>query len=49
MAGTPLAPPVPALELRSVWLNESDNPTREPLNPVVLTFAILLPITSRRC
>ena len=28
------------------WLNVSLNVTREPLNPIVLTLAMLLPITS---
>src|SRR5688572_17283623 len=48
IAEVPLLPPVPALELRRVWLNESARSTRPPLKAVVLTFATLLPMTSMR-
>src|SRR6266545_821952 len=49
MAGVPLAPALPALELRSVSLKESARSTCAPLNAVVLTLAMLLPMTSISC
>jgi len=49
IAGVLLLPEVPLLEMRNVSLNESANSTRPALNPVVLTLAMLLPMTSISC
>src|ERR1043165_2071106 len=46
MAAVPLPEPEALLEPRKVSLKESANSTRADLNPVVLTLAILLLMTS---
>src|SRR5690606_17718357 len=42
----PLTPSSGAVTPLTVWLKISENITRQYLKPIVLTFAILLPITS---